>query len=256
MSATVQQSDASVSTTEQCIELFVDWREHSKPDEPTEEELQKAREKTLDLGNRTEIHYRADEVPKRRTHSKKADHQKEKYYRLDQHNRDNIWKWRTDVNVQGSQDFQFNRYTILAIGSQLGLSDLERQKAFEKLFALDLQRMGLRMEGVAFCVCALVSNQDSTERYENGDRIYHPQRNDENNPPAFVELQNHLIDSFGTISKKSIQSIFQKLEQENVPIKDKKEDQDLLENSAIVDRHPSYSPEGTKAPAKHPTHVD
>lgn len=252
MSVTAQQSDASVPTAEPHIEPFVDWDSVSDSDEPSEEKLRKAREETLDLGNRTEIHYDSDEYRDAKIRTKKDYYRSNKYHRLDQHNRDNIWRWRTDADVQESQDFQYKRHTVLALGSQLGLSELERQKAFERIFALDLQQMGVRTDLVAFCVCALVSNEDPTERYEDGERIYHPQRSDENNPDAFVRVQDHLIEAHGTITRSAIQSVFQKIAQDTPSSEGVKQWDKFIEETAVTDRRPSYNRDGTKAPAEHP----
>ncbi|MDB9233344.1 hypothetical protein PN409_05330 [Halorubrum ezzemoulense] len=169
---------------------------------------------------------------------------RERYETLDQHNRDNFWKYREDVDVAKDYDRQLKLKSTLGIASQLGLSDLQKQIAVDRLFEIDGRRFGERTETVAFCLCAIVVNEEAEKR-DDGEKAYHPARNDANNDRRFVRVQNQLVESFGPITKSRLHSIYAKLQQGEPPRRDDDETHDFVRANSVVQRRPSFTPEGT-----------
>jgi hypothetical protein len=163
------------------------------------------------------------------------------FRRLDNHNRDVHWKNRTDVNISRSLIFQYKRTLALAITGKLGLSSFLKQKVLRNLLQIDLQRLGMRTEVVAFCLAAQVLNDEVNDRYGK-DAVYHPQRNSENNDERFAKLHAELIDSAGIVSESYIQSAYAKLNQGDPDTRPESNWKHLLEEDSVDDRNPQYQP--------------
>ena len=211
---------------------------------PTEQEEARARERSLNVGNETEIgydaevnHYDARAVPEA---------VKERYERLDRHNRDNHWEYREDVDVASSYDRQLKLKSTLAIASQLGLSPYQKQVVVDRMFEIDGQRFGQQTEVVAFCLCAVVVNEEAECRRDT-EKPYHPARNDENNEQEFVRIQNQLIDAFGAITKTRLQSVYGKVTQGNPPLVDDEETRQFVRMNTNYQRRPSFAPDHSLA---------
>jgi hypothetical protein len=172
----------------------------------------------------------------------------ERFERLDQHNRDNYWKFREDVNVARDYDRQLKLKSTLGIASQLGLSDFHTQVVIDQLFEIDGQRFGERNEAVAFCLCAIVVNEEAEQT--GAGKVYHPARNDSNNDQRFVRVQNQLVDCFDRITKSRLQGVYAKLKQGEPPLRDDDETRKFVRSNSVVQRRPSFTPEGT---LPHPT---
>lgn len=229
MSATTSYSDEpQVSSPTDDPTEFTDWHT-TFDDEPTEAEEQAARDKSLAKGNVTAVGWFNDEE---RT---------AKYDRLDCHNRDNYWKNRIDVEISESADTQFKQKALLALANHVELSSTQRQLALDRFLKLDLPKCGHRMELVAFCVCAIVLNEDA-EGYFGEGKPYYPTRTPENNHSAFVTLQTRLIERWGAITESRILSVYQKVRQGSLP----KSGGDCGSSSDVekeVQVRPSYCPD-------------
>lgn len=228
MSATTTTGETGVQPKTTTHSSFVDWRALNEAG-PSEEDEQRARERTLEIGNRTEIHWRKEGVKN-----------KAKYKRLDLHNRDCHWEYRDDVDVSRDVDNQFKRESLLALAGQLCLSSLQRRMALNRLFRLDLQKFGMRSDVVAFCICGLVLKQEA-ERYGD-DTPYHPARNPENNPSPFVRVEAQLIEAKGRTTKNYIQKVWGKLTQGNPPTRSNDEWMPFVRAHADIQNHPSHRP--------------
>lgn len=204
MSATNQHPDEpQVSSTTNTATEFTDWHTTLDP-ELTRAEEKAARKTTLAMGNVTSVGpYDNGE-------------RSDKHDRLDSHNRDNHWKYRVDVDVANSVDTQFKRKALLAFAHQVSLSPLQRQIALDRFLAFNLPRCGLQTELVAFCVCAVVLNEDA-KGYFNEDVPYYPSKKPSDNHTEFAALQARLIDQWGTITESQILSAYQKVRQESLP---------------------------------------
>ncbi|MUV60208.1 hypothetical protein [Halobacterium sp. CBA1126] len=207
---------------------------------PTGAEETRARKQTLNVSNETAIGY-----------DKKTDfynpkfisYQKKRHYeKLDQHNRDNFWKYREEVDVSQDYDRQLKLKTALGIASQLSLSDYHTQEVVDRLFKIDGRRFGQRTEAVVFCLCAVVLNEDAEDRYGEP-KVYHPSRSDPKNDHEFVRVKDQLMNAFGTITESRIHSIYAKLTQGQPPTKSDDMTQQFIARNSTVQRHPSFTPD-------------
>jgi hypothetical protein len=230
MSATNQHPDEpQVSSTTNVATKFTDWHTTLDP-KPTQAEEKAARETTLAMGNVTSVG------------SPDNGERSDKHDRLDSHNRDNQWKYRVDVDVANSVDTQFKRKTLLAFAHQVSLSPLQRQMALDRFLALDLPRCGLQMELVAFCVCAVILNEDA-KSYFNKKIPYYPTKKPSDNHPEFAALQTRLIDQWGTITKSQITSAYEKIRQGSLPTSNERDSGQSHTGADEVQRRPSYCPD-------------
>lgn len=234
MSTTQSSDEPQVSPASESAVEFIDYHT-TRDDSPTEAEEKAARETNLALGNAASIG----------TAEERDKLQGGRFKRLDKHNRDNYWGYRDDVSVSASADKQFKRKALLAFAHQLSLSPLQRQIAHDRLLELDLPRTGERMELVAFCVCAVVFNED-VEGYFGKEKPYYPTREPANNHSAFAALQAKLIKRWPRITEDRILSVYQKVRQGSLPTGNGT----VVEESAIggdeTQRRPSYAPEWAK----------
>jgi hypothetical protein len=230
MSATNQSPDEpQVSQPTNTPREFTDWHNNLDP-EPTRAEERAAHKDTMAMGNVTSVG------------PNENGNRSAEYDRLDSHNRDNIWKYRVDSAISESADTQFKRGTMLAFGYQVSLSPLQRQIALDRFFALDLPRCGQRIELVAFCVCAVVLNED-VEGYFNEDKPYYPTRKDENNHSELLTLQNRLMERWEAITESRIHSMFQKVSQRSLPTTTESDSQSAHLGGDQVQKRPSYCPD-------------
>lgn len=217
------------STRNEELTEFTDWHTTCS-NEPSEAEKKKAREKTLEIGNKTSVGQYSD------------DERTAKYDRLDKHNRDNYWGYRNDVSISQSTDIQFKRNALLAFAHQLSLTPLQRQVALNQLLSLDLPRCGHRTEVIVFCVCAGVVNDDA-ESYFCTEKPYYPTRKPDNNHSAFATLQAQLIERWERITESRILSVYQKVRQQSLPTLDTDSSRQPDFNGTEVQQYPSYSPD-------------
>ncbi|WP_148708241.1 hypothetical protein [Haloferax sp. Atlit-12N] len=197
---------------------------------PSEEDEQKARKRTLEIGNRTEIKWREAKKGERTF-----------YKRLDDHNRDCYWKYRDEIDVSKDYDNQFKRESLLALAGQLCLNSVQRRMALNRFFRLNLWKFGMRSDVVAFCICGLILKKEA-KRY--GDKSpYHPARNPENNSSPFARVESQLIESDGRTTKNYIQKVWGKLEQGNPPTRSKDEWKPFVRSHSDIQNHPSHSPD-------------
>lgn len=106
--------------------------------------------------------------------------QEERFEQLRETNR-GYWRGHADTANQAAQD---RRQRYEAIASQLDLTDAQQTRGWRRLQSVDLQRMGLSLDLVVFCLCALVVRDDGRE--------FHPHRSNENNDELFVEMAERL----------------------------------------------------------------
>jgi len=209
------------------------------PPNPLDEfsaEERRAHEQTLNTPNRTAV------GPFRRGGIREYP-----WNKLDSQNRDTWWKYRDDVSVWESADAQYKIGMVSAFGLQLGMNDLLIQKAIIRLMEIDVPRLGLNLEEVAFCVCGVVVNENAKERYrDEGEKpfrdekepLYNPYRKDENNPEEYVQLANRIIERFERASMKRIRSCWQKLSQSGVPERKAQHWRPAVKNDPFVPLHP------------------
>jgi len=220
----------SVTTTSESGEPSYDLNLPPNPLDNFSADERRAHERTLNTPNQTAV---GPQYPGGRRRSP--------WYRLDRHNRDTWWKHREDVKQSRSYDAQYKIGAVSAFGLQLGMSDFLIQKAINVLMEIDLRRLGLNLEEVAFCVCGIVVNRNAEERYKATSKspIYHPQRSDENNPEAYVRLANRIIEVFERASMKRIRSCWQKLTQTDIPKRENQDWRPIVSNEALVPLSPS-----------------
>lgn len=207
---------------------------------PTEAEEAHARRDSLDANHETIIGY--DDKTESFYPSSLSYEEREYYKKLDRHNRDNHWEYRVDVNVGQDCDRQLKLKTTLGIASQLSLSDFHTQLVLDRLFQIDGRRFGQRTEAVAFCLCAIVLNEDATERYD-ASNVYHPARSDSKNDDEFVRIEEQLIDSFDPITESRLHSVYAKLKQGEPPRTNNEKTRQFLSSNSTVQQHPSYTPD-------------
>jgi hypothetical protein len=217
-------AESQVSTTTPSVPNFTDW---GTEEQPTEEEERTAREDSLSKGNQTEIHWRAEYVE-----------DKDRYRKLDNHNRDCHWEFRDEIDVSERVDRQFKRHKLFAIAAQLELTPLQRREAFARLFEIDLPEFGMRTDVVSFCLCAIVVRNDA-ERL-GGDSPYHPSRNSENNEPTYARVESLLIEAPGRTDKSYIQKTWGKLAHGNPQLRDDDSWRTFVDSSSEVQQHPSH----------------
>lgn len=208
---------------------------------PTEAQEAQARKQSLEEGNRTEIAY--DSEGKVYDPRQLSYRQRQRYAKLDKHNRDNHWKNRDDIDdIGGDYDRQLKLKTTQGIASQLGLSKFHTQVVVDRIFEIDGQRFGQRNEAVAFCLCAVVVNEDARDRYDS-EKVYHPARGDANNDSQYVRMETELIEAFDPITKSRLQSIYSKLTQGTPPTKVEEETSRFVADNSVVQRNSSFAPD-------------
>lgn len=89
-----------------------------------------------------------------------------------------------------------------AVTSQLEIPQYLRDEGRLFLDEVNLRKIGHPARLVVFCVCARLYNKMATDEHR-----YHPNRNDENNPDRFLELQADL-----DLRYSDILSVFAKLQ--------------------------------------------
>lgn len=234
MSATTTTNKSSVQSQTPSNLSFTDWQPSGEK-EPTEEQERKARKRTLEMGNETEIHY-----------PKAPDGQEDYYERLDLHNRDCYWKFRDEVDVSRDCDNQYKSHVLHSLAGELGLSRFQREKAMRRLFELNLPRFGMRTDVIAFCLCGIILKEEANERYGD-DAPYNPHRASENNPDSFVRIESRLIEADGPTTKKYIQKVWGKLQYGVPPTRSDADWKPFVQSESRVQPHPSYQPDHTKS---------
>lgn len=140
--------------------------------------------------NSTDFHYQ--EIKEEYPYSDSAYRNKREKYRL-------LRNYNTGVGKRKWSDQSLLRYgenlaRFDAIAGQLKLEMVQKRRAKRLYSGLDFQELGRRVELWAFCVCAHVCNQDERiandpyRRHRSGWKRYHPQKNDDDNDPLFMDL--------------------------------------------------------------------
>lgn len=208
---------------------FTDWG-HDEHDTsvPTDEA-------TLAMGNRTDFYAKSPESGVSYNPSGDASTADSAglLHRMRRHNRDIWWAYRADVHLSESLDNQYKRGVIGSFVVRLGLSDLLAQRAFEWFMRLDLQRIGLRIEMVAFAICISVVNEQA-DRYGDSGRAYDPQHSNVDKKEDFRDLQNDLIERYETVSTAQITSVIQKIEQGTPPTRPEAKWKHFVKNEAFT----------------------
>lgn len=241
MSISTTSTESIASATNDSSDAYSLWvlpRERS----PTEEEEERAREHSLNKGNKTAIGY--DRPTEWYNPGDISYEKKDWYQRLDRHNRDNHWEFRDEIHIAQDYDRQLKLNSAKGIVSQLGLSNLHEQAVLDRLFEIDGRRFGERTEAVVFCLCAIVLNDEAEDRYDS-EKIYHPARSNPNNDNEFVRVQNQLVESFGPLTESRLHSIYAKLKQGRPPLRDDDETQQFISANSVVQRRPSFAPDHT-----------
>lgn len=88
----------------------------------------------------------------------------------------------TDQKLKRNQE-KLARYD--AISNQLELTAQQKREGRMVMEYLNLGTFGYTTELVAFCICALVARRDG--------RMYHPNRNDENNDSGFLNVAESVL---------------------------------------------------------------
>ncbi|WP_144240028.1 hypothetical protein [Haladaptatus cibarius] len=154
-----------------------------------------------DTNNWTDFHYH--ELPRHEYQKRK------KYRRLARYN---TGIGHGDWSNQELLRHMENLHRFDAIAGQLKMDRSQKKRARKHYSSLDFRGLGRRVELVAFCVCVHVCNNDDRifsdpyRRHGNGWKRYHPQQNDENNDPLFVNV----AESIG-LEEDDIQSMMSRL---------------------------------------------
>jgi hypothetical protein len=236
---TATATDSSSDTGSKNLNPFTDWghEEHDKSI-PTDEA-------TLAMGNQTDFYPQSPVTGNSHNPSEDASTANTDglIHRMRKHNRDIWWAYRDDVALSESLDNQYKRGVIGSFVTHLGLSDLLAQRAFEWFMRLDLQRMGLRIEMVAFAICISVVNEQA-DRYGDSGRAYDPQHSNVDKKEDFRDLQDDLISRYKTVSTAQITSAIQKIEQGNPPTRPKRKWKHFVKNESFTSLH---APSGGEA---------
>lgn len=232
MTATTTTDQTAVQPSTTSVSSFTDWKPPEER-EPTQAEEQEARERTLEIGNITEIHWKKAPIDRR-----------DYYKRLDDHNRDCWWKFRDEIDLSYDCDNEIKRHILFAFAGELGLNQYQRRKALNHLFRLDLPKFGMRTDVVAFCLCALVLKSEA-KRYGD-DGPYNPHRGPENNKDRFVSVESQLIETRGRTNKTYIQKTWGKLIYGNPPSRCDEEWKPFVQSLSKIQTHPSHQPDHVK----------
>lgn len=238
MSTTTSSAKGIASNSKNNYVFHTLWSDRNEKS-PTKEEEDRARNYSLNAGNKTSIGY--DYQTNLYNPDNESQGKKDWYECLDSHNRDNYWKYREEVNISRDYDQQLKLKAALGIADQLGLSERHKQIVIEQLFEIDGRRFGQRNEAVIFCLCAIVMNKEA-KRYGD-ENIYHPSRNDSNNDHEFVRVQDQLITAFSTITESRLRSIYAKLSQGQPPLKNDEQTELFVRGNNRVQHRPSFAPE-------------
>jgi len=129
--------------------------------------------------------------------------QRQRIYRTGQLQKDfGHNKWRTKEGKR-KQRLREKRDAFDIVASQLELTPYRRQQTEMVFMQLDLQRLGLPMELVAFCLCALAARQDG--------RMYHPNRSEENNDKQFLDFAQSLSEREQSLIVKTLNRLQHRL---------------------------------------------
>lgn len=194
---------------------------------------------TLEMGNRTELDHEKEDV--KPPSNSDWINGKTFWERLDSHNRDNQWQYRSDIDTWKSVDTDYKIHLIAAFVSELGLNSLQKQRAFRRFMRLDIPRATGRTETNAFLICALTVNSDTN--YYGSEKVYHPQRPPENNDVHFQHLENDLRRRFGDITRSGLTKIYNKLSQGNPPTRHPAEWKGFVKRNSFVEQAPSAAPD-------------
>jgi hypothetical protein len=188
----------------------------------------------METNNETKIDYDGESryLPSRSVSIRGKDF----YERLQDHNRDVWWAYREDATISKDVDNDFKKYLLIAFTSQVGLTSLQTHLALKRFMKLDLRRGTGRAEENALLICAIIANK-TAERH-GGEKLYHPQRSD--NDRAFDSLETNLMNRFPRVTSSSLTKIYNKLTQGNPPIRPAAEWKDFVHREAEVQVHPNH----------------
>lgn len=215
---------------------FTDWRGGEAVTKKTDDETKRRqlRQRTLSLGNQTEIGFDKGNLPSGSEWIKG----KSLYERLDLHNRD-CWRyWRDDVEISVSVDNGYKRTLVAAFCGELEMNQHQRQRAFKQLMELNLPKTGVLVPLTAFVICALIVNNDAAAYSD--DNKYHPQRAARNNDPHFLRLEESLINAHPQITKKLMTSVYNKLGQADPEVRPRSQWGGFVRQQSFVPVTPSY----------------
>jgi len=129
--------------------------------------------------------------------------QRQRVYRMEQLQKDfSHNKWRTKEGKR-KQRRREKRKAFDTVANQVELTPHRRQQTEIVFRQLDLQRLGLPTELVAFCLCALAARQDG--------RMYHPNRSDENNDKPFLDFAQSLSEREQSLIVKTLNRLQHRL---------------------------------------------
>lgn len=231
---TVKDTDVRESHSDATIpHQFTDWQGGQGT---TQREKQtRLTQRNLAIGNRTELGHKKTTPPTGSVTIKGISH----FERLDLHNRDCWWRFRSDVNTSKAVDNAYKKTLVAAFSGQLELNNYQCQQVFMRFMSLDLPKTGLPAPLYAFIVCALVMNK-TAEAYGD-EKVYHPQRAVQNNDTYFQCLEDSLIRAHPRITKKTLCSVYNKLCQGDPPIRDNEEWRAAVRQDPFVPLCPSYT---------------
>ncbi|TKX86470.1 hypothetical protein EXE43_08230 [Halorubrum sp. SS5] len=243
MSVEIRTTENTSSVHQQGYEItpvvrtFTDWKAGQavagKPENRRDDVL--LDRPTMKMGNRTAIDY--DE----KKHSLPSESVvlcgQDLYERLRSHNRDNWWQYREDSTISNDLIEDFKTHLIFAFSNELGLNSLQKQRAFSRFMKLDLRRGTGRTEVNAFMICALVANED-TKAY-GSDKLYHPQRSDQNNDKEFQRLEEALKDRFSAITESLLTKVYNKLGQGDPPTRHRSQWKGKVKRECKIPNNPS-----------------
>lgn len=95
--------------------------------------------------------------------------------------------------------YLLNRHHIMALSSQLDLTQRQRKEVYHRFMGLRPEEWGVSANLLAFCVCAVTVHEDDTIR------SYHYNQNDDNKDGKFVQI----TESLG-LRQKSIRKFYSK----------------------------------------------
>jgi hypothetical protein len=237
---TVQQKGYSITPVRP---TFTDWNGGQavahKPENRRDDVL--LDRPTMEMGNETKIGYNE------KKHFPPSESVvvcgKNIFERFRAHGRDTWWQYRDDSTISKDVIADYKTYLIYAFSGEVGLNSLQRHRAFRQFMELDLKRGTGRTVVNAFIICALVANDDSEKYGLDSEKVYHPQRSDDNNDKGFRRLEKAMRHRFPTVTKSFLTKVYNKLSQGNPPTRQQSKWKEQVKRESDIPQNPSFASE-------------
>jgi len=200
------------------VQSFTTWHQH-KSDAPPNEQLSDTPAKNT---------FGARKPNATLIQPRDAPEHYNRFQKLDSHNRDNAWKYRSEIDLSKRAIHEMKLDMMEALGTQLEVGNSLISIGTREIFRLDLGKIGLPTCAVGFCLYVHLYDE-ATTAYEAGtpnrvwttspgtNRPYWPFRNSDSNLPSFNRVADNLISFHSNVTESSLQSLLQRLSQGALP---------------------------------------